>query len=142
MTTPAVTPVITPPVSTTKEINVGSLSISVPVSAISSIYDELKTIVGSGTVNIANISELLIQIMQLAEGYSDLSGDQKKALVLDALDHLIDDQIKNTEEAQILKKIVQYALPSVVDIFIGISNGDIKVDAEKCWSKFISLCKK
>lgn len=102
------------------------------------LYDELKKIVGEGKLTSSNIVTILISLMQIVENY-DVKGTEKKAIILDVLDHLIDDTM-DAEEAKNLKSLIQFILPSVIDTFISLDKKEIVIKLKKSLSKFFSCC--
>lgn len=126
--------------SETKEIELGDVKVTFPASAAERLYEELKKIVGEGKITRANVVVVLLSLMQVVEKHDDVSGQQKKAIILDALNHLIDDQIDNEQEAMEMKLIVQLTLPSVIDTFVSIDKKEVQIKLKKGCAKLLVCC--
>lgn len=123
-----------------KEIEIDGININFPTNAAERLYEELKKIIGNGTINRSNAVVILLSLMQVVEKYEDINGEQKKAIIIDALNHLIDDQINNYQEAMEMKLLVKITLPSVIDTFVSIDKKEIQIKIKKNCFKFLSCC--
>lgn len=86
---------------------------------VESLVEKLEKVVGDGELSADVILSLTITSMQLVEKVKNLKGQEKKDLVLNSLEKLIEK--KGGDYKEILKFI-----PKVIDNFIGIENGEIK----------------
>ncbi len=73
--------------------------------------------------NIQNISEVLIHAMTLIAIYPDLTGIQKKQLVIDALNRLVDETNYRDE---VMDPILKSMIPSLIDNLINIKTGQFR----------------
>jgi hypothetical protein len=126
--------------SETKELQVGDAKVKFPTNAAERLYEELKKIIGNRKLNSSNVVVVLLSLMQSVEQYEDVRGVQKKALILDALNHLIDDQISNTQEAMEMKLLVQLTLPTVIDTFVSIDKKELQIKLKKGCNKLFACC--
>lgn len=124
----------------TNRLKVTDVSVSFPVEAANSLYEEVKVILGTGKISSSNIVAVLLSLMQLVESYTTVKGLQKKAIILDVLNHIIDDQVDDTDEAMNLKLLVQMTLPSVIDTFVSLDKKEISIKLKKTCSKLFSFC--
>lgn len=124
----------------TSRVKVTDVSVSFPVEAGNKLYEEVKVILGTGTISSSNVVAVLLSLMQLVENYTDVKGVQKKAIILDVLNHIIEDQIENVDEAMNLKLLVQMTLPSVIDTFVSLDKKEISIKFKKTCSKLFSWC--
>lgn len=124
----------------TNELKVTDVPITFPANAAERLYEEIKNILGRGKITSANMVAVLLSLMQIVENYSDVKGVQKKAIILDALTHIIDDQIDDTQEAMNLKLLVQMTLPSVIDTFVSLDKKEISIKLKKTCSKLFGCC--
>ena len=115
-------------------------TLQVPETAMVNLYEELKIIVGAGTMTTANVIIILFSLMRTVESYRGLNGTQKKMVVLKVIDKFITDRLGNTKEAQDLKLIVQTTLPVVIDTFVSIDTQDLQIKSKKCFAKMFSCC--
>lgn len=125
----------------TNELKVTDVPITFPANAAERLYEEIKNILGRGKITSANMVAVLLSLMQIVENYSDVKGVQKKAIILDALTHIIDDQIDDTQEAMNLKLLVQMTLPSVIDTFVSLDKKEISIKLKKTCSKLFGCCR-
>ena len=107
---------------------------------VENLYEDLKEILAGTKLNSSNIVAILVNLMQLVENYPKLRGQQKKQVILYAINMLIDDQNDNVEDTATLKLLVQSTLPSVIDTIISIDKKQLQIKVKQL-SKFIfSLC--
>lgn len=103
------------------------------------IQQDLERMMGMKPITSNNISTVLLSLMQTVEDYNDVKGTDKRSLVLHALDLYIDDQTDNKGEIIELKNMINNTLPSVVDMIVGMSNGDVRLKlAQKTCSAFLA----
>ena len=65
--------------------------------------------------------------MQIVDKYVDLKGEQKKAVVLEAILQLIDSEIEDDSEKEKFKQFVLLTLPSVVDSFVKLDTNKLRI---------------
>lgn len=116
------------------------VKISIPLTGTERLYDEVKKIIGNQKLNRSNIVVILLSLMQSVENYKNLTGVQKKTLILDTLNNVINDII-DEQEAMELKLLVQLTLPSVIDTFISIDKKKIAIKIKKGCKSIFSCCK-
>ena len=84
----------------------------------------------SGKITSLNIILILNNLMQIVEKYNNLTGGQKKMLILDTLKLVINEQYDNSPESliekQILFMIIDNTMPYIIDTIVSSINGDIK----------------
>ena len=114
---------------------------SIPLTGTERLYEEVKKIIGNKKLNRSNIVVILLSLMQSVENYKNLTGVQKKTLILDTLNNVINDIIDDEQEAMELKLLVQLTLPSVIDTFISIDKKKIAIKIKKGCKSIFSCCK-
>lgn len=114
---------------------------SIPLTGTGRFYEEVKKIIGNQKLNRSNIVVILLSLMQSVENYKNLSGIQKKTLILDTLNNVINDIVDDEQEAMELKLLVQLTLPSVIDTFISIDKKKIVIKIKKGCKSIFSCCK-
>lgn len=124
----------------TNEMKVADVRITFPMNAANRLYEEVKVILGNGKISSANLVAVLLSLMQLVETYDDVKGLQKKAIILDTLNHIIEDQIDDSQEATNLKLLIQLTLPSVIDTFVSLDKKEISIKLKKTCSKLFGCC--
>lgn len=123
--------------SETKDIEIGDVKVTFPLNASDRLYTELQNIIGNGKITRSNIVIILLSLIQSVENYEDVKGSQKKAIILDVLNHFIEGQIEDQQEEIEMKLLVQLTIPSIIDTFIGIDKKKIRVKLRK---SLLSCC--
>lgn len=103
------------------------------------LYLELSNIVRDKQLTQENIIDVLIKFMQATETYRELSGVQKKAIVITVLSRFIDETMAYTETTTQLKLFVHFTLPTLIDTIINIDKNHIGIKT-KNWAKGLFGC--
>ena len=114
---------------------------SLPQQAVDSLYTHLKQIVGDKSLIPSNVVPIVVSLMQIVEGYKDMSGLQKRQMVSKVLTQLIDDTMDNNQEAQIMKVLVSTTVPSLIDTLVAVDKKEIVIKTKKCLAKLFACCK-
>ena len=109
---------------------------------IEQMVNYIKSTIGSEKINATNIVIISTNLMLIVEQYKDLTGYQKKMLVLDAIKKYINENVSDVQERISLMIIVDMTLPQVLDTLVTAINGDIKFEKEKVisWFKKVFCC--
>jgi Tfp pilus assembly protein PilE len=126
--------------SETKKLQVEDVKVEFPTNTAKRLYEELKKIIGNGKITHSNVVTVLLSLMQTVEQYDDVHGVQKKALVLDTLNHLIEDQVSGLQEATEMKLFVRLTLPTVIDTFVSIDKKESQIKLKKGCGKLFACC--
>ena len=113
------------------------LATQIPIPSVSSInpmlikLDELvayiSDIQGIEKITPMNIIIIVDNLVQIVEKYGDLTGLQKKMLVLDAIKKIVNYSSNlNQNERATLIVIIDLTIPHVIDTIITAINGDMK----------------
>lgn len=102
---------------------------------ISEIYTKINEYIGNGSITIVNILSVCLYTMKCIESYRNLSGNEKKNIVIECLRNTI---LQKNGDVNILE-----ILPSFIDTSIGIEKGDIQINIkpEKCCLTLCQLLK-
>lgn len=143
---PVDTPVVTPP-STPNGIPEPALpSINPMLIKLDELVAYISAIQGVEKITPMNVVIIVDKLVQIVEKYSDLTGSQKKMLVLDAIKKIVNTSAYlNEDERSTLIVIIDLTMPHVIDSIITAINGDSKFEKDKTkpslFSKlFKSLC--
>jgi type III secretory pathway component EscS len=114
------------------------------MSAIDTIVATLVLGIDTDNVTVANITGIIISLMTAVEQYKSLSGVEKKAVVVRALEvivGLIADETDDDESKTklVLEAVLQRMLPSLIDAIIEIENGNLRV-RESVKSRLCGWC--
>ena len=86
---------------------------------------------------------IMNNLIQVVEKYKELTGNQKKMLVLDTLKKIINENVSDESEKQQLILFVNITIPIILDSIISAINGNMKFAKDKisgCFSKLFSCC--
>jgi hypothetical protein len=86
------------------------------------IYNHITSI-HQDKITAINIVAITSELIQLVEKYKNLTGMQKKNLVINIIKKIINNGSYTDEEKVILNVIVQNTLPTIIDGFIDAING-------------------
>ena len=122
------------------KLKLGDATVTFPRVAAERMYEELKKVVGDGKLTTTNVITILISLMQTVDGYVDLKGAQKKAVVLEAILHLIEEEVQDATEKAQFKQLVLLTLPSVVDNFVQLDKKKLKIKTKRVINSFLNCC--
>ena len=83
--------------------------------------------------------------MQVVENVEyNIKGEQKKNLILDVLNNLIDEQIDDKKEGNVqgeidMKLFVKLTLPNIIDTFVSIDNKEVKIKLKNS-NRLLACC--
>ena len=105
------------------------------------LYNDLVKIADNeGGLTLYNIARITIQLMKLAQGFSNLKGAQKKDLVVFVVAKYVKDEVKDEQMARDLSLFIEMTLPSVIDSFIELNNGETRIKVRNCLVKLFKKC--
>jgi len=86
-----------------------------------------------------NITIVVINLMQLVEKYPDLTGEQKKHLVIHVVKKFIKDKT-DKEEEQVLLTFVDVFLPTIIDTLVSVDKKELAIKIKKTFSSCFPYC--
>ncbi len=102
------------------------------------LYNKIVSVVGDGQLTPANITGIIIAMMQMVEDPTfGLSGIEKKDLVVEVINRYIDSEIKEAHAQAVLKILTQSTIPPLIDSLVGLSRGDIVIKGKKCIKRLL-----
>ena len=122
------------------ELKLEDVTITFPEGAANRTYQELKKVLGGEKLTPSNVTIILVSMMQVVEGYTDLKGPQKKAVILDAINHLIDDQVQDPNDKNVLQILVRATLPTVIDTLVSIDRRELSIKVKKVFNCILKCC--
>lgn len=120
------------------QLKLGDVTVTFPLVAAEHMYEELKRVLDGGALTQQNVVKVLISLMQAVESYQGLSGTQKKAIILDAINHVIDDQMEEGAAREQFKLVVELTLPSVIDTIVSFDRNEMAIRGKKCLASFFA----
>ena len=99
----------------------------------------IKTTLGDEKITATNIVIISTNLMHIVEQYKDLTGSQKKMLILDTIKKVINQNVNDPQERISLMLIVDMTLPPMLDTLVTAINGGLKFEKDKVVSGFTKL---
>jgi hypothetical protein len=115
-------------------------SIDFPLIAAEKLYNNMKSIMGGSEITTGNITGILLSLMQIVEKYENISGEQKKAIILSTLFKFLDDSSLEDDDKIQLKILVQTTLPSVIDAFVSLDKSKMVIKLKKGCGNILLSC--
>lgn len=106
------------------------------------LYEQLEQIVKTKQINAINLIEITIDLMKIVEDVKDISGKQKKDLIIETLEKFINEKVSDEKEREELLFIVKNVVPSVIDTVVSIDLGELSVKFNKLWKRIRANIKK
>ena len=116
-------------------------SISIPLQLIKPIYNQIGFFLDGNKLSTYNIIDLSINLMKFIETFPELSGIEKKNIVLYVLNKFSNDYLNDGHNKTNIINFIEYILPSLIDSIISIDNKEIIINANKGFKKLFSCCK-
>jgi|GEM_PF-5982022 len=99
------------------------------------IYNKIRESIKDKSITVYDLIPIATNVMQIVQKYPNLSGNEKKKLVVNVIKQLVDDSdIIPQEQEAIALTIIQYTLPHVIDAVVAAykKNIDLKKIKEDC----------
>jgi hypothetical protein len=103
------------------------------------LVEYIKSTLGDTKLTATNIIIITTNLMHIVEQYKDLTGSQKKMLILDTLKKVITQNVNDPQERISLMMIVDMTLPQVLDTLVTAINGGLKFEKDSVFFKFKNL---
>lgn len=117
------------PATNLEMIDICMNEVSQTSSLILSLVNKLKASFDQYTIDENNIIDYVVRIMTLVEQQKNLSGFEKKAVVIEVLTRLVESSSSLTAESKTsLKLIIKVVVPGVVETIIAASKGLVAVN--------------
>lgn len=104
------------------------------------VYDGIKGMIASKTFSSATFMLLIPRCMELAETLPELTGHEKKALVLEVLSKLIDELPMQDDDKQLLKMLLITVIPSTIDLIVSSSLGQFALNLYEQAEQEVTSC--
>ena len=103
------------------------------------LYNYSKAVINTKSISSITLITLTNKLIQIVEKYKELTGNQKKMLVLDTLTKIINENITDDLEKQELLTLITILLPKIIDTVVSAINGHMKFNKDIKPSCFSSL---
>lgn len=117
--------------------------VDVTEKAIQTLLEKIKSTLEDSALTPMNISSIVLSLVVAVEEFKDLSGKDKKKVVLDSIEKYILSTIPETNEIRsILLDILRDLLPEMIEIIIGVDKGQYRIKAKKTCKLGVKFLKK
>jgi len=106
---------------------------------IDKLYESLARLVGDQKITAQNAVLIATNLMQIVENYPDLTGEQKKTIVLHVLKKFVRDTMNDNDEDAVIM-FIDLFLPSVIDTIISVDKKKIMVNIKKGFASCFACC--
>ena len=106
---------------------------------IEQLVNYIKSTIGDEKITATNIVIISTNLIHIVEQYKDLTGFQKKMLILDTIKKVINQNVNDPQERISLMLIVDMTLPPMLDTLVSAINGGLKFEKDKVVSGFTKL---
>ena len=103
------------------------------------LYEKLESLDNEG-LSLSNISGIVVSLMQFTQTIGGMTGGEKKQLVIDVLKARVAETVEDAELAAGLNMFIDFSLPSVIDSFVALNNGETKIKIKNCLSSLLKKC--
>ena len=123
------------------EIVFNPIQVESPATELTIVVDDLikqitHTLPTEG-ITPGNVAQLVLQLMQLVERVPSLSGAQKKQIVIQVVNRLLQ-QFNVSSEVQ---SLISMTVPPLIDAFIQVDKKQVMISIEKGIGRFFSCIK-
>lgn len=99
---------------------------TVDVTALSNVvYDELRGMITHKQVGIANIISIVTLAMQLVQQFAGVSGSDKKKIVINVINRVVDEIPMSPADKAAVQAIVATTLDKTIDFVVAVASGEI-----------------
>ena len=88
----------------------------------------LEIMINSKDLDINRLTLLISNSMELVEKYPELSGIEKKKIVLDVLKQIIINKVKNEDQKITLLQFLDEIIPDMIDLIIDATKGKLDIN--------------
>jgi hypothetical protein len=109
------------------------------------LYDEICEKFQDEELDMTNIFDLVRLCMETVDTYKNITGLQKKQLVLNVVHRALDEWLVNKIDDATLRLFADKGLDILIDNFVDIDLGNLKINKAACltaFQKLFACCKK
>lgn len=99
-----------------------------------SIFEELYSLAKwalnekEGVISITNVINLVTSTMESAERFRDISGPQKKEVVVNVLDKLVEEIPATQDDKPAIQYSIKLLLPNIIDSIVSATKGQLDLN--------------
>lgn len=127
--------------ASSRQMSMTDVTVSYPTDIVMKIYTQISSSVGTSEFNTGAAIGIVVSLMQLVAQYPKLSGIQRKGIVIDVVNRLIDEQGGSDADTKgNLKFLIQTIISPLIDTIISIDNKEIRIAFEKGCKRAFPCC--
>jgi len=107
--------------------------------AFNRLYTKLQELAVEG-LNLGNVTGIVLSLMQFVQTIGGLTGSQKKDLVVSVIKKFIAEKVTDSDLATNLNVFADLTLPTVIDSFVSLNNGETRIKVKNCLTKILKKC--
>lgn len=108
---------------------------------INNLYNEINQLMDGEIINLNNGITFGVNLMQLVEKYKTFTGQEKKQIVIDVINKIIEEQVDDENTERDLITFANTVLPTTIDTIISIDKKEIIINTKKFFKNFFNkLC--
>lgn len=96
------------------------------------LYDSVKGLLAE-ELNTTKVIGLVTRLMQSVDTYTNVSGKEKKEVILEVIDRIINDLPDGTSKDVL--KTARPMIPDIIDTIISVDKRELKIRAKKMWKR-------
>ena len=111
------------------------------LTALEELYNYSKSVIDMNNITTITLITLMNKLIQIVEKYKELTGNQKKNLVIDTITKLINENISDDMEKLELLNFASILLPKIIDTMISAIYGEMSFTKDiksNCFSNLFS----
>jgi len=114
-----------------KDENVNTVEVSESVKTMEIIYNQIRQGFDNYQIDENNIVEFVIRVMTLVEQQKNLNGLEKKAVVIEILQKLVDsyDRLNDGSKDKI-KLLIRTVVPGIIDTVVMATKGILSINTK------------
>ena len=106
-----------------------------------SVFKDAKSLFQGETLNAGTIITLAVRAMELVEKLPQLSGSEKKGIVIEVVKLMVDETDLSDEDNAKIDVIIDTTLPIAIDLIVAASRGLVDINSLKTRLKKLCCCK-
>ena len=108
---------------------------------INKVYEAVDEVLQDKKITISDIIFVAKRAMEIVETFKEITGEQKKSLVLSVLRKYVHETVNNTKRRNEMINVINTVLPGTIDVIILASKGEIDINPAQFSSGLFSCFK-
>jgi len=108
---------------------------------INKVYQAVDEVLEDNKITISDIIFVAKRAMEIVETFKDITGEQKKSLVLSVLRKYVHKTVNSTKKRDDMLNVINTVLPGTIDVIILASKGGVDINPAQFSSGLLSCFK-